>query len=83
MKFYDDFIGEDWSNITMDFVIGDDEEKYKKNLKSQPSDWYYNNKKLTYIFNKYGHRCKDISEINLNNYILFSDRKSTRLNSSH
>lgn len=72
MKFYNDFIGEDCSDITLEYINGDSEEQYKHNLKSQPDDWYYIDKTISYSYNNQGHRCKNIDEIDLDNYILFS-----------
>ena len=49
----------------------DSRKLYEANLKSKPSDWYYRNKLITYHHNSLGHRCKNLSDINLDNYILF------------
>jgi hypothetical protein len=72
MKFYEDFIGEDTSDTIMYYTGGDTEEQYLENVKSQPIDWYYKDKSISYNFNKHGHRSKNISDIDLNNYILFA-----------
>lgn len=73
MRFYNDFIGEDNNNVTNEFLNGngDSEENYKLNLKSQPEDWHYRNEKVTYSFNSYGHRSKEVKDLNFDNYILF------------
>lgn len=78
MKFYDDFIGEDLSSIVVNYTGGDTEEMYQKNSSSQSSEWYYRNKPFTYSFNNHGHRCKNIDEIDLDNYILFSGCSHTQ-----
>jgi len=49
----------------------DSKELYEKNLKDKPIDWYYRDKQITYLYNNLGHRCKKISDINLDNYLLF------------
>jgi hypothetical protein len=45
---------------------------FEENLKTQPDDWYYRNIKISYNRNLHGHRCKNISEIDFDNYILFA-----------
>ena len=66
------FIGEDTPNTEIYWRGGkDDEISFIENLKINPDLEYYTKEKLTYNFNRYGHRCKNIDEINLNNYILF------------
>jgi hypothetical protein len=73
MKFYNDFIGEDANNINVNFLHGngDSEENYLANLKTQPDDWYYRENKVEYSFNSYGHRSKEIKELDFDNYLLF------------
>lgn len=66
------FLGQDWQNADMEWVNGDTEEVYKKNLCTQPDDWYYKNKKIVYSYNSSGHRCKDIKDLDFDNYILFT-----------
>ena len=68
MKFYNDFIGEDANNIKLNFLHGngDSEENYLANLKTQPDDWYYREKKVEYAFNSYGHRSKEIKDLTMN-----------------
>lgn len=72
MKLYNEFIGNDERNSMLYFVGGDDEERFKKNLSIMPDDWYYRTHQITYNYNKFGHRCKNIEEIDLDNYIIFS-----------
>jgi hypothetical protein len=72
MKFYEDFLGEDFANIQMMFAGEDSEEQFEKNKKSQPPDWYYINKPIEYAYNSYGHRSKDLQDIDLDNYVLFT-----------
>ena len=51
---------------------GDHEGKFKENLNTQPDDWYYRTRKITYSYNSLGHRCKDVEDIDLDNYLLFA-----------
>jgi hypothetical protein len=78
MKFYDNFIGDTFSNSTQYFVGGDSKEQLNDNIKTQPSDWYYRDKQITYKFNKHGHRSKEISDLDLDNYILFTGCSHTQ-----
>lgn len=66
------FLGYDVTNFTRNFSGGDEEEPFLENLKKQPDDWYYRNTDITYSYNEYGHRCNNISDLNLGNYILFT-----------
>jgi len=59
-------------NTEIEFGDGDYEPKFNENLLSQPLDWYYRTNKITYKYNSFGHRCKDIQDIDLDNYILFA-----------
>jgi hypothetical protein len=69
-KINGNFIGYTTPN-QVDFFSGSDtEELYKKNLNNKPDDWYYRNVEITYKRNSLGHRCREISEIDLDNYIL-------------
>ena len=54
------------------FSGSDTLENYQKKLKSAPADWYYKDKEISYKRNSLGHRCKDISELDFDNYILFA-----------
>jgi hypothetical protein len=65
------FIGHDHASLTKHFVGGDDEKRFDSNLKRMPEDWYYRNKEITYVYNDNGHRCKNIEELNFDNYVLF------------
>jgi hypothetical protein len=78
MKFYEDFIGEEHSNCTEHFIGGDSKEQFNSNLPTQSEDWYYRDKQITYTFNKHGHRCKNINELDLDNYILISGCSHTQ-----
>jgi len=52
------------------FTGSDTEELYQRNLKTQPDDWYYRTNQISYLYNNNGHRCKEISDIDLDNYFL-------------
>lgn len=56
----------------LNFSGSDTEEAFNTNLKKMPNDWYYRENNINYVYNSLGHRCKDITEINLSNYILFT-----------
>lgn len=47
-------------------------ERFNLNKLSQPADWYYQDVIIEYQRNDNGHRCKNITEIDLDNYILFA-----------
>jgi hypothetical protein len=66
------FIGTENFSKELKFAGGDDENVFKENCKTQPDNWYYRNIEITYKYNKNGHRCKDIENIDLDNYILFT-----------
>jgi hypothetical protein len=67
-----DFIGYHPKEHTVSFSGSDTAELFEANLKLQPEDWYYRNQPISYNRNKNGHRCKDIENIDLDNYILFT-----------
>jgi hypothetical protein len=70
MKFNGIFIGGNNISETVNWVGGDFKEQYLEKVKTQPNDWYYKDRTITYSFNKHGHRSKDIEDIDLSNYIL-------------
>ena len=59
-------------NRVLEWSGSDSEEAYVQNCSKQPDDWYYRNKKIEYAFNSNGHRCKEIADIDISNYILFT-----------
>jgi len=71
MMMFDDLIGQDAAGTTQKFYGGDEYQNFQNNLTKMPVDWYYRSADIKYIYNKLGHRCKEIDEINLDNYILF------------
>ena len=48
----------------------DSKQKYIENIKTQGPDWEFINLKFNYVRNSFGHRSKEYSELNLDNYIL-------------
>jgi hypothetical protein len=72
MKFHNKFIGIDSSAQVLLFSGGDQEIAYDRNVLTQRSDWYYKNKTIEYFYNESGHRSKNIANIDLDNYILFT-----------
>ena len=71
MKLYTGLIGQEYAGQTLNYVPGDDQKTYEKNLQEMPIDWYYRNCIISYEYNNLGHRCKNITDIDLHNYILF------------
>jgi len=50
----------------------DSEEKFLENCKTQPADWEYRHKKLTYTLNSNGYRAPEWNKVNWNNsYLIF------------
>ena len=72
MKFYNDFIGIDQNNIVEPFTGGDSEVQFIENKDTQSKDWYYLNNPISYSYNEYGHRSKNMNEIDLDNYIVYT-----------
>jgi hypothetical protein len=70
MNIYNDFLGNDLSNVTLPFIGGDSEEQFINNSKKMPEDWHYHTTPVTYDYNNYGHRCKNFEDIDQDNYIL-------------
>lgn len=52
------------------FSGSDSKELFEANLKTMPDDWIYRTLPIEYNRNSLGHRCKELSEIDLDNYIL-------------
>lgn len=50
---------------------GDSFAQFKKNLKTQPEDWYWKDKKITYSYNSQGYRCPEWDAIDWSQSILF------------
>jgi len=70
--FENDFIGYEPAVHNVLFSGSDTEELYAQNLKSKPNDWYYRTNQISYIRNSNGHRCREIKDIDLSNYILYA-----------
>lgn len=54
------------------FSGSDTLENYRAKLKVKPADWYYRDVEISYIRNSIGHRCKDVSQLDFDNYIMFA-----------
>jgi hypothetical protein len=52
------------------FRLADTEENFQKNLKTQPSDWYYRNHQVKYTMNGQFYRCEPFDKINWNESIV-------------
>lgn len=78
MNFYEDFLGDENASLTKQFFGGDQQKPYYENLKTQPQDWIYRTLEIQYSNNKLGHRCKNIEDIELDNYILFTGCSHTQ-----
>lgn len=72
MQFNEGFIGYSEDAAYENFSGADSKELFETNLRSQPIDWYYRRADIIYQRNTFGHRCKNLNEINLDNYILFT-----------
>jgi lysophospholipase L1-like esterase len=65
------FLGHPKSYKYSKFFGGSDAEvKFKQSLITQSPDWEYRSIDFDYRMNSYGHRSKDITELDLDNYIL-------------
>jgi hypothetical protein len=71
MRFCDELIGHPIYNKTIYYAGSDREPTYKENLAKMPADWYYRNHEVIYKYNKHGHRCIELADLNFENYILF------------
>jgi hypothetical protein len=70
-KIYDNkFIGYNQDHNDEEFTGSDNKELFQENLKTKPLDWYYRTTPIVYKRNSWGHRCKDIKDLDKNNYIL-------------
>jgi len=72
MRLRDGLIGHAEANQTLKFSGSDDLENLNKRLALEDENWYYRNVDITYKFNRYGHRCENPEDIDLDNYILFA-----------
>lgn len=48
----------------INFSSNDGPKEFEKNLKQMPEDWKYRNKKVEYLVNNSGYRCKEWKDIN-------------------
>ena len=71
MQFYKNFIGYKTEELFQEFSGSDTKEAFEESLITQPEDWYYRTNSVNYVRNSYGHRCKELADLDLNNYILY------------
>lgn len=69
-RVFDGFIGSELVDQILEYAGTDTEYKFLEALDFLPETWYYRQHSINYYYNKHGHRCKNISEIDLSNYIL-------------
>lgn len=72
MKLHNNFLGITESDTVLDFLPADTEERFEEGKKTIGPSWYYFNTPITYKINCNGHRSKNINEIDLENYILYT-----------
>jgi hypothetical protein len=72
LKLYQEtLIGYQETGISEFGLYGQDTgEVYQNNLKTQPIDWIYRNKKVSYCRNSFGHRSKEINKLD-QEFVLF------------
>lgn len=47
----------------LDWHTSDSKKEFEKNLKTQPEDWIYRTKKVSYKLNRHGYRCPELETI--------------------
>jgi len=67
-----DYIGYEPTEHNVLFSGSDTKELYNQHLKSKSPNWYYRTNQISYVRNSNGHRCKEIKDIDLKNYILYA-----------
>jgi hypothetical protein len=73
MKIYKHgFIGSDEPNSCSYWEHVGSREQFLQNKKEMPIDWYFHDVEITYLRNSIGHRCKEIEDVDIDNYILFT-----------
>ena len=73
MKIYKHgFIGSDEPNSCSYWEYVGSKEQFLQNKKEMPIDWYFRDVEITYRLNSIGHRCKEIEDVDMDNYILFT-----------
>ena len=73
----DDLIGCNNPSEKIYFTGSDTRKLFLQNVKKMPDDWYYRSADISYVYNKHGHRCKEIDDLDFDNYILFSGDSHT------
>jgi hypothetical protein len=77
MQFYNNFIGYELQYHHELFTGSDSEERFSQSLITQPRDWHYRTNPISYIRNSVGHRSKELSNLDLSNYVLFTGCSTT------
>jgi len=65
------------ANTVQTWSGSDSIENLSMNLEKMPKDWYYRNNDITYSFNSFGHRSKELDYLDIDNYILFTGCSNT------
>lgn len=71
VKLYNNKIyGSGYTDPQWSLIGADSKNHFEDHLKTQPSDWEYRYKQVTYERNSLGHRCKELDQLD-DNFILF------------
>jgi hypothetical protein len=70
IKMFNKFLNLHFDKEKQNFQSPDSEKLFKKNLKRQPDDWIYRNKKVEYQNNESGFRTKSLDKIDWENSIV-------------
>lgn len=66
------FIGNENTNFCYLWEHPGAEKQFQNDLESMPPDWHFRTAEITYKLNSLGHRSKELEEVDLDNYILFT-----------
>lgn len=66
------FIGHNQPNFVTEWPGEDNFAQFTENVSKMGESWYYNKNKITYSYNSFGHRSKNLKDLDLDNYILFT-----------
>lgn len=69
-RFLTHALPDDPHNVDNKFASTDNPDTFRKNLKTQPDDWHYRKKVITYDINSNGYRAKEWNEIDWPNAIV-------------
>ena len=72
IKLYQNKIyGSGYTDPEFSLIGADSKNHFEEHLKTQPADWEYRTKPVTYKRNKLGHRCKELEDLD-DKFILFT-----------